>query len=345
MIQAADRIFLDYANFSDNRIVCYSLPDFNVPRSEHQKKNEINLSRGNYNGYMSPKTKSKVSKYLSTWIHSVRNYKNIQGIFNSPNRIQFTFVTLTLSSKQKHTDNEIKRKMLTPFIQRLIRTERVTQYFWRAESQKNGNIHFHIIIDRYIHHSRVRNIWNSFQDQNGYIEPFYLEYGHRNPNSTDIHSFRAIRNPAAYVIKYVTKAQGYRPIKGRIHGCSDTLRNLKAPVFIYDSTIDEYIKRALKHAPTQVIKLDRCKVFCINNHKLVRKLSHKIHNRLTNFYSMAYSVLYENVTPPRTDSYIYFNECPTFDHYTPPPIEKRLNIPESVYIGNQLDIFLRLNLN
>ena len=196
-------------------------------RSKKQIDAEIHLTRGKYNGYMSPKTKSKVSKYLSTWLESIDVLRKSYDHRYLKNKPYITFVTLTLSHTQIHSDIDIKRKLLMPFIQKLKRNYDVKNYYWRAEAQQCGNIHFHLLVDRYIDWKELRDDWNDTQDVLGYIDRFEMKHNHRIPNSTDIHALYEKRSIASYVLKYVTKADGYRPIKGRIHGCSDNLKEMK----------------------------------------------------------------------------------------------------------------------
>ena len=225
-------------------------------RTPKQREAEENLSRGKYNGYMSPKTKSKVNKYLTTWVQSIEQLRASKYQNKAKKLPYLTFVTLTLPSRQKHTDNEIKRQALGNFIKEIQRKHNVWNYFWRAEAQKNSNIHFHLIIDSFINHTELRGYWNKQMDLMGYIEPFKKEYGHSNPNSTDIHALRNIKNPGAYLIKYVTKSEGYRPINGRIHGCSDRIRVL-SPYEVEISTNEAaVIKKAMTNHFNKIIKAD-----------------------------------------------------------------------------------------
>ncbi len=129
---------------------------------------------------------------------------------------------------------------------------------WRAEAQKNDNIHFHIIADKYIHWRDLRDSWNRILKDYKYVSKYVskqdaayrIENGLPNaiscqgqgrsadspvpidqykawedPNSTDIHKLDKVDNVSNYVCKYLTKNQGYRKIEGRIHGSSDTIRN------------------------------------------------------------------------------------------------------------------------
>ena len=93
-----------------------------------------------------------------------------------------TFVTLTLPATQKHDDNFVKRQMLWRFIQQLQRKYYVKFYFWRAEPQENGNIHFHILVDKWIHWRRIRAEWNVILDDHGYIEDYRNNQAQKHKN-------------------------------------------------------------------------------------------------------------------------------------------------------------------
>jgi hypothetical protein len=191
---------------------------------------------------MSPKTKSKVRKYLSTWIESIQAARKNKNLWNKSNKPYLTFLTTTLSAKQAHTDNEIKRKILTPFIAELKRMFHVEHYFWRAESQENGNIHFHILCDKYIDKKDLQALWNKKQNVLGYVDKFQEKHNHDQPPSTHIMKLEDKRSISSYVIKYISKTQGYRQIQGRIHGCSDGLREMRC----YDRVLDNTGKQAAK---------------------------------------------------------------------------------------------------
>lgn len=214
-------------SISHNKFLIYCEQINPKPRTELQIQNEKHLKNVKYNGFMSPQTRRKVEKYLSTWIGSVRlaSSRNVKD--RSGEKRYISFLTLTLAAKQVHTDQEIKRDMLNKFIVYLRRKHGIENYFWRAESQKNGNIHFHLILDKYVKKGFIDGIWNSCQESMGYLDIFERAHGHRNPPSCKIHKLEKINKVEAYLLKYVTKQDGYRPIKGRIHGCSDSIKNLK----------------------------------------------------------------------------------------------------------------------
>ncbi|NJK83115.1 MAG: hypothetical protein HC912_04130 [Saprospiraceae bacterium] len=209
-----------------NSAIIYEVSTISSSRSIRQKANEKNLTRGKFNGYMSNKAKQKIKKILSTWIIGTKLIREQHKRDRLPKLPYLTFITLTLSSKQKHSDHFIRRHMLNAFIQKLERKHNVWHHFYVCEKQKNGNIHFHLLIDSFVSWQVIRGHWNSIQAIHGYIAPFKKLYGHSNPNSTDIHALYEKKDVAAYVIKYVTKENDSLKIKGRIWGCSDALRKL-----------------------------------------------------------------------------------------------------------------------
>ena len=118
---------------------------------------------------------------------------------------RINFITLSLSSSQVHDDNTIKKECLQPFLDTMRKTWGCIHYVWRVESQKNGNIHIHILTDKYIAWWKIRKRWNACQNRLGYIDRWIEEGGHGNPNSTDVHSVKKVKKLGAYMSKYFGK--------------------------------------------------------------------------------------------------------------------------------------------
>lgn len=184
------------------------------------------------------------SRKLKTAINWMAYLSREKTVFvkslNKHVKTRLTFITLTLPNKQIHTDTEIKEKCLGPFLQWLRDKHKATKYIWKAEIQKNGNIHFHITTDKFIHYQALRKQWNRNLDQLGYCKRYTLETGRISPPSTEIKSVRKVKNIAAYLGSYLsgTKAskgkkssQEYnnRIIGGRLWGVSSYLTRLKNP--------------------------------------------------------------------------------------------------------------------
>lgn len=89
------------------------------------------------------------------------------GILQHHFYFKLAFLTLTLSDRQKHSDEYIKEHMLQPFLYWLTRYYKAN-YVWKAESQLNGNIHFHLTIDTFVPWKSIRAKWNSILSKHGY---------------------------------------------------------------------------------------------------------------------------------------------------------------------------------
>lgn len=173
-------------------------------RSRRQN-NEDGSVKG-YTGAITPTSKKRLKRAIQLIVASsvfkeAPNFKT-GGTF----RFKVNFITLTLPCLQGLiTDRQIKTKCLDPFIKRLKRKYHLKSYVWRAERQRNGNLHFHMITDCYIRYDKMRDDWNQCLNVFGYIDEFESKHKHRNPNSTDIHSITRIKNLAQYFAKYMSK--------------------------------------------------------------------------------------------------------------------------------------------
>lgn len=79
---------------------------------------------------------------------------------------------MSLPSKQIHSDEFIKSKILDPFIKACKYHFGLNNYFWKAEVQDNDNIHFHLETDCYMDALQFRNLWNHQLARYGYIERY-----------------------------------------------------------------------------------------------------------------------------------------------------------------------------
>jgi|GEM_PF-2399996 len=314
-------------------IVVYRLNEENFTRSKDQILNEENLTRGEFNGFMSPKTKSKVKRYLDTWFNSIEQMKRNRSPDKLDKKPYLTFVTLTLPSKQVHTDNQIKRKCLTPFIETLKRKYNVWNYFWRAESQENGNIHFHIICDSYVKWQELREEWNVCINKLEYVDRFREKWGHGNPNSTDIHKLNEIKSITAYVIKYCSKDDGYRKIEGRIHGCSDSIRKLMPYEFIVESKDHNLIASAIAEKGAYVRDEDSFTYIGLAVYPFLKKIRPDLIKKMNEYYVSIGKSLYTNETREKYSDKLMEDEK---------EIKEKSEITEMI---NTIDLYAQLNID
>lgn len=206
-------------------------PDrFSAPRlmpSNTRLKNELS------------KKAKKSLKTATNWISFLSRERDVNfQNGNSYKGFRLSFVTLTLPGKQMHTHSEIVSRCLNQFLIRLRAKYGISNYVWKAELQENGNIHFHLILDRYINWKPLRYIWNQCINLLGYVSRYretmekldfdeycYWRYQTGNPraaavkkawkygketnwqspNTTDVHSVKKVKDLVAYVSKYLSK--------------------------------------------------------------------------------------------------------------------------------------------
>lgn len=209
-----------------------------------------NLKHNKHNGYLSAASQKNLRAKINLYLLACGWATNSNLLHSSKPANSINIVTLTLSSKQIHDDKIITRDLLNNFLQKLRNNHKIINYIWKAEKQKNGNIHYHILINKYIYWSTIRKYWNECQETKGYITRFKAKYGHTNPNSTDIHSCRGVKSVAAYICKYMSKDARYtmkgdvkvyteKGIDGRIWACSSSLSvSIDTRYVLADDTVD-----------------------------------------------------------------------------------------------------------
>jgi len=252
---------------------------------------------------------------------------------------RLAMLTLTLPAAQMHYDLYIKKYLLNEFLTIIRKRYNVVNYIWKAEKQFNGNIHFHLIVDKYIHYKEANSIWNKILDTHGYIEAyrrnqqeFHKDGFHDRPelhkywskqqqikaykqglltnwsqpvSTTDVHSLKKIKNTHAYLAKYMSKNPDGSKYMGqqmlsykRRHNCttvpdwklqeikdyickhlhidgniwyiSRQLSKLKIKSVDFTEKIQADYMRIVTKFKDKIIESERCTIFCLNIHELVK---------------------------------------------------------------------------
>lgn len=225
---------------------------------------QTNWSRVNYTGELSTVTKRAIKEMIECWGESIRVAKEYKIGKKEDYSRTMKFLTLTLSKQTEISDNEIKRKALDPFIQELKRTHKVKYVFWRAETQKNGRIHFHLIIDQFIKKEKVNYAWDKHQYLAGIINEKPLWSEDYKTQSTRIELCKSTRNIAAYVVKYCLKENEGRKVEGRVWGCSDELRELTTCKVTDEQEICSQVTEAVKKTNAKEIDGKYFKIYIVS---------------------------------------------------------------------------------
>jgi hypothetical protein len=263
-----------------DRINLYSLVEYPHGKPRRHERFDIRTVSNAHAGLVSSSARRKVSKAIEYLLFMARD-KKLPDTYHGRNyKFKLSFITLTLPSPQVHTDAEIKHSCLNQFFIEAHKKWNLSNYLWRAEKQRNGNIHFHVLCDKFIPWSELRDVWNRITNKLGYVDR-YRDQMHRfhsggltvrrdllktweykaqirayqagkandwsSPNSTDIHSLRQVANVKKYVCKYVTKDEQTEGLTGRLWGCNYELSDITGARVVADSSIKDEVLQVLQN--------------------------------------------------------------------------------------------------
>lgn len=215
--------FTTYINVHPHKLIVYRRFTGQKRLFRRNKNSLLNLRDNSHRGRISSQAKSKIASYINIILAQAKKKRYWSELDQQYFTFRVNFITLTLPAEQKHTDQVIKRECLGQWLNELRRKFPNVKYFWRSEKQSNGNIHFHVLTDVFYHWKEVRSDWNRIVGKLGYIDAFESKYNHRNPNSTDIHAVKNIKNLGGYLAKYCMKENKESVIKGRNYGSSQNV--------------------------------------------------------------------------------------------------------------------------
>jgi len=172
--------------------------------------NQENLKNNDHKGKLSRKAVSGLKNAIN-WLCLAAKKKRVYSRETGKNfYFKVNFVTLTLpDTKEPINSVDLQKKLLNPFLTYMRKYHNLANYVWRLEFQANGKLHVHLSTDSFLHLGAIRETWNRILDNNGYLNEFFEKHKHKNPNSTDVHATRKVKNMAAYLAKYMSKQSSF----------------------------------------------------------------------------------------------------------------------------------------
>lgn len=247
----------------ENCLLLFDMPGIPFNHS----RNTTGFSKA-YSGMVAPGTEKRIRKAIDIFLQLTPNRRIWNPVANVHHDFRLGFVTLTVSDTAKNlTAKEGYSELLAPWL-RWAKGQGVKNYIWKAELQQRGQLHYHVTIDEFVHWEKIRNQWNRYQKKAGLLEGFAKRYRHFNPNSTDVHAVRNIKNFEAYLSKYLAKAsQNQQATKGKVWDCS---QELKRPRFSHE--LDSHTAQAIENAiakGAKVVRHDHCTIVQTPRHKTI----------------------------------------------------------------------------
>lgn len=194
-----------------------------TPKKEKSEETETEEKKENLK-MMSPRTKQKIRKKITCFSRTQK---------------RLSFVTLTFLNK---VDDKKAVDLLRKFLDNVKKRSENFQYVWVAERQtKNdmfkGNVHFHMISNKYWKIEKWWNYWINLQLKNG-VQPREKDF---KPSSAfDVKQLNAnnIRAIAKYVTKYVTKNKA--KFNCQVWNCSKAVSNLYTDFYTQSDFVENF---------------------------------------------------------------------------------------------------------
>lgn len=299
-----------------DRINMYSSVEWFPDRKRIKPKFDIRTVDNKHAGKISEAAHRKVSKAIEYLLFMSHSKSLPDSHHGRAYNFKIAFITLTLPSTQQHSDNDIKHECLNQLLIELRRKWRVRNYIWRAEKQKNGNIHFHILCDKFVPWSELRDCWNRICNKLGYVDRYReqmkafhaggikiredllkkwdykkqikaYQAGKANdwnsPNSTDVHSIKKVSNIKSYVCKYLAKNEQTEGLTGRLWGCNVELSNIPGARLIIDNKVTDQLNHLLTTLKPDLYVGDHFTTMYVNATMLSRSACADLFNHFASF--------------------------------------------------------------
>lgn len=257
---------------------------------ENTEKSEVSREEKNLRNALD--VKRRIRKKTSLLFESVLTARKKNLLTKSEEKKTVSFLTLTLSDKQNHSDTEIKKILLNRFLSYFRKHFKGLIYVCRQEYQKNGNVHFHLILNYFVSFRLALAVWNSAQDSAGYLENFTKKYGFHAPNSVDVRFFNKIENMAKYAEKYLTKSNAKNEISNKLFTSSSEFSKFKTPVTELDSKKSATLNNLLASKKCFVKNYDYCDCIYFDEKKYADAFYGDDQNIYDDFYMSFFETIY-----------------------------------------------------
>lgn len=281
-----------HAKITNSTITYYPAARSKEFGSRRDDKVEENLKKESYAGILTEPVKRKILNKLDTWLSLVSCYNQNKVKKFQRKQTYITFLTVTLAEKQIKSDKEIQKQVLSQYIDKLKYHFGIENYLWRAERQDNGNIHYHILLDRYADKQKLQNLWNKTLKKTGLLTEFARKNKHYNPPSTHVKALPSDQAAKKYFTKYAMKTEKQQQIHGRVWYASKSIINLKPLTLHGLSTIRTFINYLLNNHKVRIYESDYATTIINLESSSAQGRQHYVYRILQEYYLLLYHILY-----------------------------------------------------
>jgi len=214
----------------------------------------------------SGKLKSGAQKRLLSSLDLLVQRAEPQMIYSQKKEIWYpfrtNFITLTLTNSQRLISaKEGYASLLRPWLRYMKTKCGLKDYVWKAELQKNGQLHYHLASSTFLPQNLVRWKWNKVSKKAGLLDTFARQYGHFNPPSTEIKAITNVKDAKSYIAKeFQKKVQNKISVKGKVFDCNEPLkRNCFSELL--DNLTWYNLRNAVQNHTLHLKELDNCIIY------------------------------------------------------------------------------------
>ena len=222
------------------------------------RKDMQQVAAARFRGVLSPGAAKNMNRAFDNLLTASRRGQVYNRYIRKAVNFQLNMITLTIPDNVKVTTKFANNRLLKLFLQRLERHSLATYkkpvlYKWKLELQQRGQIHWHIITNRWVSKEWVQMTWTALLWDSGLMRDYFKATGSKVARAaTRIEAVK--KNTAAemrsYLLKkYVKKSvvsnkdgsltpdqveELLQRVDGYVWGCSRTLR-ARYPTLIVDA--------------------------------------------------------------------------------------------------------------
>ena len=252
---------------------------------EERKKRMDKARRTRYCGRLSAGARKRLRVALERllWISPIKSF--VHPVRGHNVNFRLTFLTVTLPAAQgRVTDHDIYTTSFKPFLERLRRTYGVRNYVWRAERQKNGNLHYHIVTNQFLWKTKVQRDWNNYIARLGFVDRFREKHGHSNPPSTNIDKVAEMDELTCYMRKYMSKgADEEAVIHSKLWDCSKPLKAKIINELALSADVNEELQEVMCSGAAEVLYADHFFLLVSRSRKISEWYGEKLSKQLEEY--------------------------------------------------------------
>lgn len=231
--------FQDQMQVRNSQLIFYSIPTQNCPKSYKP------FNTKTYSGAMTTGAQKRIKKAVDLLVQFSPKRKIYNSVTMQTEMHTLSFITLTIPGKEKRLSADQGYKLLlSKWIRSMRDKHNLKTYIWKAEFQKNGQLHYHITTPSWIAYTEIRDTWNNIMSSNGMLDVWNDENPTKFPNSTDVHKVYKVKNIQAYLAKYLSKKEQDQENTGKVWDCSKNLKDTKFFTSDIPNNLDQFIKKS-----------------------------------------------------------------------------------------------------